>query len=75
MYVSQEIRRAYMQFIIRVAQLVWNNLKCVWSIAPILMLLEIWALIRVIVILVLVVGVLLNSLFESSFSEWIYNLF
>lgn len=64
-----------MRFIVRVVKKILGNLKCIWNIAPILMLLEVWALIRVIVILVLVAGVIIDSLVKGKVLVWIQSLF
>lgn len=55
-----------MKFVVTVLRNIFKNLKFVWNIAPILMLLEVWAVIRLLVIVILVLGIVIDSIWTSK---------
>lgn len=55
-----------MRLVLQLVKQLLRHIMCIWNLAPVLLLLEIWALVRVLVICILVAIVILSSAWESA---------
>jgi hypothetical protein len=55
-----------MRLVLKLVKRLLRHIMCIWNLAPVLLLLEIWALVRVLVICILVAIIVLNSAWEGA---------
>lgn len=55
-----------MRLVLQLLKRLLRHIMCIWNLAPVLLLLEIWALVRVLVICILVAIIVLNSVWEGA---------
>lgn len=55
-----------MRLVLQLVKQLLRHIMCIWNLAPVLLLLEIWALVRVLVICILVAIVILSSAWEGA---------
>lgn len=55
-----------MRLVLQLVKQLLRHIMCIWNLAPVLLLLEIWALVRVLVICILVATVVLSSVWEGA---------
>jgi len=55
-----------MRLVLQLVKRLLRHIMCIWNLAPVLLLLEIWALVRVLVICILVAIIVLNSVWEGA---------
>ena len=62
-----------MLLVLQLVKQLLRHIMCIWNLAPVLLLLEIWALVRVLVICILVAIVILSSAWEGA-SNYVMTL-